>query len=114
MPTSRSARVGALSAGALFVVASALSAVPGVEGAAIGVHGRHYKPHEPVTVIANKVGPFNNPSETYQYFSLPFCRSAGKQKKHHDFGESLVGDRKVREKGFSWWAESAREPWRTW
>ena len=57
--------------------------------------GKHYKPHEPVVVIANKVGPFNNPSETYQYFSLPFCRSAGKQKKHHDFGESLLGDRKV-------------------
>ena len=63
--------------------------------------GKHYKPHEPVVVIANKVGPFNNPSETYQYFSLPFCRSAGKQKKHHDFGESLMGDRKVRARSAS-------------
>lgn len=26
---------------------------------------------------ANKVGPFSNPSETYQYFDLPFCRPEG-------------------------------------
>jgi hypothetical protein len=25
-----------------------------------------YKPHDPVFVVANKVGPFNNPSETYE------------------------------------------------
>jgi len=28
--------------------------------------GLHYKPHDPVFVVANKVGPFNNPSETYE------------------------------------------------
>lgn len=26
---------------------------------------------------ANKVGPFSNPSETYQYYDLPFCRPEG-------------------------------------
>lgn len=58
--------------------------------------GKRYKPHDPVFIIANKVGPFNNPSETYQYYSLPFCRTAGKQKRHHhELGEYLVGDRKV-------------------
>ena len=25
----------------------------------------------------NKVGPYNNPQETYQYFDLPFCRPDG-------------------------------------
>ena len=72
-----------------------LCAAVGVASALGPAVGKHYRPHEPLTAIANKVGPFNNPSETYQYFSLPFCRSAGKSKKHHDFGESLVGDRKV-------------------
>jgi hypothetical protein len=31
-----------------------------------------------------------------QYYTLPFCRTAGKQKRHHhELGEYLVGDRKV-------------------
>lgn len=56
--------------------------------------GAHYAAHEPLQVIANKVGPFNNPSETYEYYSLPFC-SRSKKKRREDFGERLVGDRKV-------------------
>ena len=27
----------------------------------------------------NKVGPYNNPQETYNYYSLPFCRRARDQ-----------------------------------
>ena len=30
-----------------------------------------------VCSYANKVGPFSNPSETYQYYDLPFCRPEG-------------------------------------
>jgi hypothetical protein len=31
-----------------------------------------------------------------QYYTLPFCRTAGKQQRHHhELGEYLVGDRKV-------------------
>jgi len=56
--------------------------------------GAHYAAHEPLQVIANKVGPFNNPSETYEYYSLPFC-SRSKKRRREDFGERLVGDRKV-------------------
>lgn len=56
--------------------------------------GPHYAAHEPLQIIANKVGPFNNPSETYEYYSLPFC-SRSKKKRREDFGERLVGDRKV-------------------
>ena len=33
-----------------------------------------YKTHKKVQLFANKVGPFNNPSETYQYYNLPFCK----------------------------------------
>jgi hypothetical protein len=46
----------------------------------------------------SQVGPFNNPSETYQYYSLPFCKegTGGKSRRQrHDLGEILVGDRKV-------------------
>ena len=60
--------------------------------------GRHFKTHERVPVIVNKVGPFNNPSETYQYYSLPFCkegRGGVSRRQRHGLGELLVGDRKV-------------------
>ncbi|KAK9758162.1 hypothetical protein RND81_01G211600 [Saponaria officinalis] len=36
-----------------------------------------YEADEPVTLWVNKVGPYNNPQETYNYFSLPFCRPEG-------------------------------------
>ncbi|CDY44835.1 BnaCnng11910D [Brassica napus] len=33
-----------------------------------------YQANEQVTLWVNKVGPYNNPQETYNYYSLPFCR----------------------------------------
>lgn len=61
---------------------------------ACGASGPHYTTHASLQVIANKVGPFNNPSETYEYYSLPFC-SRSKKKRQEHFGEQLVGDRRV-------------------
>lgn len=42
-------------------------------GAAADGPGQHYKPHDPVHIVANKVGPFNNPSETYQVIRGEVC-----------------------------------------
>ncbi|XP_057532572.1 transmembrane 9 superfamily member 1 [Amaranthus tricolor] len=36
-----------------------------------------YEAGERVTLWVNKVGPYNNPQETYNYYSLPFCRPSG-------------------------------------
>ncbi|CAA7400333.1 unnamed protein product [Spirodela intermedia] len=36
-----------------------------------------YQLGDPVTLWVNKVGPYDNPQETYNYYSLPFCRQAG-------------------------------------
>ncbi|MQL72767.1 hypothetical protein Taro_005127 [Colocasia esculenta] len=36
-----------------------------------------YQIDDPVTLWVNKVGPYNNPQETYNYYSLPFCQPAG-------------------------------------
>lgn len=33
-----------------------------------------YETGEPVVLWVNKVGPYDNPQETYNYYSLPFCR----------------------------------------
>eukprot|EP00775_Hariotina_reticulata_P013476 gene13476-13602_t len=60
-------------------------------------HRTHiYKAGEHVVLYANKVGPFHNPSETYQYYTLPFCLPKdGKQYVTEDLGEVLEGDRLV-------------------
>jgi hypothetical protein len=36
--------------------------------------GHVYSPHESVSVVVNKVGPFANPHETYRYYDLPYCK----------------------------------------
>ena len=33
-----------------------------------------YEPGEKVNLWVNKVGPYHNPQETYEYFSLPYCQ----------------------------------------
>ena len=43
----------------------------------------------------NKVGPYNNPQETYNYYELPFCKSDPKRKDEHKWaglGEVLEGN----------------------
>jgi hypothetical protein len=58
----------------------------------------HFQEGDEVPLYANKVGPYVNPSETYNYYDLPFCRSAGTDEKgsHGDvrqsLGETLKGD----------------------
>eukprot|EP00904_Undaria_pinnatifida_P002897 jgi/Undpi1/12608/HiC_scaffold_6.g02277.m1 len=82
--------VGGWAAGALmFAVGLLLSASP---AAALT---KAYKYREDVAVIANNVFPYNNPAETYQYYSLPFCPPGEGQRERQRFGELLVGDRKV-------------------
>ncbi|EPS65883.1 hypothetical protein M569_08888, partial [Genlisea aurea] len=36
-----------------------------------------YQDDEAVTLWVNKVGPYNNPQETYNYYTLPFCHPSG-------------------------------------
>ncbi|CAN4097587.1 unnamed protein product [Withania somnifera] len=54
---------------------------------------RRYKSGDEVPFYANKVGPFFNPSETYAYFDLPFCRPDNLEKKKQSLGELVNGDR---------------------
>ncbi|KAM7251836.1 hypothetical protein ACFE04_023719 [Oxalis oulophora] len=52
-----------------------------------------YQSEEHVTLWVNKVGPYNNPQETYNYYSLPFCRPAGNSvHKWGGLGEVLGGN----------------------
>jgi hypothetical protein len=64
--------------------------------AAIG-KGNHYQENDPVAVLANKVGPYANPSESYEYYDLPFCPANKEaEHQHHSLGEDLSGDHKVK------------------
>ncbi|KAI6677239.1 hypothetical protein NL676_038035 [Syzygium grande] len=54
-----------------------------------------YKVDDSVPLYINKVGPFHNPSETYGYYSLPFCRPDHLEEKQETLGEILNGDRLV-------------------
>ncbi|KAL6007752.1 Transmembrane 9 superfamily member 1 [Asimina triloba] len=52
-----------------------------------------YQIGDPVTLWVNKVGPYNNPQETYNYFSLPFCHpSDNPSHKWGGLGEVLGGN----------------------
>ncbi|KAK9727006.1 hypothetical protein RND81_05G251500 [Saponaria officinalis] len=52
-----------------------------------------YSVGDQVPFFANKVGPLNNPSETYEYYELPFCPPDQLIKKKESLGEVLNGDR---------------------
>jgi transmembrane 9 superfamily protein 3 len=59
-------------------------------GALVGVLGSEknhvYQDKEKVVLWVNKVGPYNNPQETYNYFYLPFCKAHPEQKDEHSWG----------------------------
>ncbi|KAI7727155.1 hypothetical protein M8C21_029990 [Ambrosia artemisiifolia] len=52
-----------------------------------------YSVGDNVPLFANIVGPLNNPSETYQYYDLPFCHPDQVIPKKETLGEVLNGDR---------------------
>lgn len=59
----------------------------------ISVCNLQYQDGETVTLWVNKVGPYNNPQETYNYYSLPFCHPKGKPAhKWGGLGEVLGGN----------------------
>ena len=54
-----------------------------------------YTVGEAVRLWVNKVGPYNNPQETYNYYELPFCKPPGSQRPDHKWaglGEVLQGN----------------------
>ncbi|XP_062114614.1 transmembrane 9 superfamily member 2-like [Humulus lupulus] len=51
-----------------------------------------YKAGDSVPLYVSKMGPFQNPSETYHYFDLPFCKPDYFKEKKQTFGEMLNGD----------------------
>lgn len=57
-----------------------------------------YSPGDPVPVFMTKVGPFFNPSETYDFYSLPFCAPEPIVYKKISLGQQLTGSRQASSK----------------
>ncbi|KAK1378925.1 hypothetical protein POM88_025669 [Heracleum sosnowskyi] len=54
---------------------------------------KEYQADDPVTLWVNKVGPYNNPQGTYNYYTLPFCHPPGEAgHKWGGLGEVLGGN----------------------
>jgi len=56
-------------------------------------HDHKYKSDEEVVLWMNTVGPYDNRQETYEYYSLPFCKGTKKTISHYheSLGEALQG-----------------------
>eukprot|EP01137_Pigoraptor_chileana_P017329 Opistho-2@75249 len=56
-------------------------------------HDHIYQPRDEVVLWMNTVGPYHNQQETYEFFSLPFCRGPKQEISHHHetIGEALQG-----------------------
>eukprot|EP00457_Paulinella_chromatophora_P002290 gb/GEZN01002294.1/.p1 GENE.gb/GEZN01002294.1/~~gb/GEZN01002294.1/.p1 ORF type:complete len:594 (-),score=57.36 gb/GEZN01002294.1/:583-2364(-) len=51
-----------------------------------------YKPGDELTIWVNKVGPYHNPQETYEYYRLPICKPKPTRKHvHNSLGAVLEG-----------------------
>eukprot|EP00891_Asterochloris_glomerata_P007011 jgi/Astpho2/7011/Aster-01865 len=58
--------------------------------------GHKFQDGDRIKLYANKVGPFSNPTETYQYYDLPFCRPPdGLEHKPETLGEVVDGNRLI-------------------
>lgn len=57
-----------------------------------------YNIGDQVRIWVNKVGPYNNPQETYNYYYMPFCRPRPSEKANEKWGglgEVLQGNQLV-------------------
>ncbi|KAF3675376.1 Transmembrane 9 superfamily member 3 [Capsicum annuum] len=67
----------------VFIISSFLLACPTLA---------KYQENDTVTLWVNKAGPYDNPQETYSYYSLPYCRPADGDHKRGGLGEVLGGN----------------------
>nr|XP_009592973.1 transmembrane 9 superfamily member 5 [Nicotiana tomentosiformis] len=74
-----------------FIVPFQLLLIVGLSLASPNDHRYNFGDEVPLSV--NKIGPLNNPSETYQYYDLPFCQPGEVLPKKESLGEVLNGDR---------------------
>jgi transmembrane 9 superfamily protein 1 len=60
------------------------------------VSATDYDADDEIPLYANKIGPYHNPSEQYEYFTIPICEPKDEERKWHNLGEAIGGDRLVK------------------
>jgi hypothetical protein len=60
------------------------------------VSATDYEMNADIPLYANKIGPYHNPSEQYEYFTIPICEPKEEERKWHNLGEAIGGDRLVK------------------
>lgn len=60
------------------------------------VSATDYDADAEIPLYANKIGPYHNPSEQYEYFTIPICEPKEEERKWHNLGEAIGGDRLVK------------------
>ena len=60
------------------------------------VSATDYEVNTEIPLYANKIGPYHNPSEQYEYFTIPICEPSEEERKWHNLGEAIGGDRLVK------------------
>ncbi|KAI9087924.1 hypothetical protein K1719_030254 [Acacia pycnantha] len=74
----------------LFIVFISLCGISQVKADA---SDHRYKEGDMVPFYVSKVGPYSNPSESYRYYDLPFCKPDRVKEKKEALGEVLIGER---------------------
>jgi transmembrane 9 superfamily protein 1 len=60
------------------------------------VSATDYERNAEIPLYANKIGPYHNPSEQYEYYTIPICEPKDEERKWHNLGEAIGGDRLVK------------------
>lgn len=60
------------------------------------VSATDYQRNSEIPLYANKIGPYHNPSEQYEYYTIPICEPKDEERKWHNLGEAIGGDRLVK------------------
>lgn len=61
-------------------------------------HSHYFKKGDKIDLIADKLWPRGNPSESYDYFFLPFCGDDEREHVGQDLGADMTGSRRVKTK----------------
>jgi hypothetical protein len=80
----------------MFFLRCAVAAVAllAIIGDVAGADSHVYAAGDEVEMLVNTVGPYSNPSETYQYYELPFCKPMHVEQRANSLGEVLEGSMK--------------------
>ncbi|CAG9464657.1 unnamed protein product [Pedinophyceae sp. YPF-701] len=78
---------------ALALALACVGALPGAAARRLTGKERTYEVGDPVPLLANKIGPFSNPSETYRYYDLPFCQPEKLEKQKGGLGDAMDANR---------------------